>query len=74
MASMNFRRAAAIATMVTSTVLMGGAAFAAPATPQAGDRGQTMGLVPEPVSKIHEAARNAEADTDRQIGELRQSF
>lgn len=48
MASMNGKRMVAVATLATSVVLMGGAAFAAPA--------------PDPVNKAVETARNTEVD------------
>jgi hypothetical protein len=62
MASMNFKRIAAVAALSTSVVLMGGAAFAAPAT--------TAGLLPDPVSEATHTARNAEADAVRQVEDL----
>jgi len=53
MASMNCKRMAAVATLATSVVLMGGAAFAAPA--------------PDPVNKAVTTARNTEVDVLNQI-------
>jgi hypothetical protein len=73
MASMTFKRAAAVAALATSVVLMGGAAFASPATPSVGGH-TTAGLVPEPVSKAHQTVRNTEAEGVRQLGELRRLF
>jgi hypothetical protein len=57
MASMNFKRVAVVATLATSMVLMGGAAFAAPAT---------NGLAPDQDQTV----RNIEADAVRQIRPL----
>jgi hypothetical protein len=62
MASMNFKRVAVVATLATSVVLMGGAAFAAPVCPN--------GIAPDPVSKAHQTARNAEADAVHQLHQL----
>lgn len=62
MASMNCKRTAVVATLVTSVVLMGGAAFAAPVCPN--------GVAPEPVGKAHQTVRNIEADAVRQIRPL----
>jgi len=53
MASMNCKRMVAVATLATSVVLMGGAAFAAPA--------------PDPVNKAVTTARNTEVDVLNQI-------
>ena len=61
MASMNFKRVAVVATLATSMVLMGGAAFAAPTT---------NGLAPDPVGETHQTVRNIEADAVRQIRPL----
>lgn len=59
MASMTFKRVAVVATLATSMVLMGGAAFASPTSPS--------GLAPDPVGKAHQTVRNTEADTVRQL-------
>jgi hypothetical protein len=61
MASINFKRVAVAATLATSMVLMGGAAFAAPAP---------NGLAPDPVGKAHQTVRNIEAEAARQIRPL----
>ena len=53
MASMNCKRMVAVATLATSVVLMGGAAFAAP--------------TPDPVDKAVVTTRNAEVDAVNQI-------
>lgn len=53
MASMTFKRVAVVATLATSMVLTGGAAFA--------------GLTPDPIGKAHQTVRNTEADTVRTV-------
>jgi len=68
MASMNGKRRAAVATLATSLMVMGGAAFASPATASAGNGGKTTSLAP--VSKAIETARNTESDVHNQISEL----
>jgi len=66
MASMNFKRVAVVATLATSVVLMGGAAFAAPACPS--------GVAPDPVSKAHQTARNTEANAVHQLHDVLSTF
>ena len=66
MASMNCKRMAAIATMATSLMLMGGAAFASPASTVEGDVG-TTGLMPGPISQAHATARTTVADVQHQV-------
>ena len=65
MASMNCKRMVAVATLATSVVLMGGAAFASPASPIAG--GTRTGLAPDPITKTVETARNTVVDRLNQI-------
>lgn len=67
MASMNCKGMVAIATLATSVVLMGGAAFASPASGTAGSMGNTTGLAPNPVGGAVEAGRNTVADGQNQI-------
>ena len=66
MTSKNGKRMAAVATLVASVVLMGGAAFASPASASAGDLG-TTGLAPAPISEAAVTARNTVAEVQRQI-------
>jgi hypothetical protein len=66
MASKNGKRMAAVATLVASVVLMGGAAFASPAS----DGANPTGLAPEPISKALQTGRTTVAEVDRQIGQL----
>ncbi|MEW6472231.1 MAG: hypothetical protein AB1679_08170 [Actinomycetota bacterium] len=74
MASMTFKRMAVVATLTTSVILMGGAAFAAPASPGAGEVMTTTGLLPGPVSEATHTARNAEAEADRQVRHVQKNF
>ena len=66
MASKNVKRMASIATMAASLVLMGGAAFASPASAVDGGVG-TAGLAPSPVSEAHANARTTVAEVQRQV-------
>src|SRR5438128_12362700 len=67
MASMNCKRMVAVATLATSVVLMGGSAFASPASAIAGYTGNTKGLAPDPAGKVVETARNTVTDGLNQI-------
>ena len=67
MASMNCKRMVAVATLATSVVLMGGAAFASSASGTAGSMGNTTGLAPDPVGVAVETGRNTAADGQNQI-------
>jgi len=66
MTSMHCKRMVAVATLATSVVLMGGAAFASPANGIAAT-GTTTGLAPAAVGAAVEAARNTAADGQNQI-------
>lgn len=66
MGSKNCKRMAAIATMATSLMLMGGTAFGSPASASAGDLG-TTGLAPAPISEAAATARTTVAEVQRQI-------
>ncbi len=70
MASKNSKRMAAVATLATSVVLLGGAAFATPASAIAGQPGNTTGLAPDPVGRTAETARSTAADVLNQIDGL----
>ena len=67
MASMNCKRMVAVATLATSMVLTGGAAFASPVRATAGYAENTTVLVPEPVGEASETARSTAADVLNQI-------
>lgn len=75
MASMTCKRMVAVAALATSVVLMGGAAFASPASAVVGGVGDTSGLAaPVPIGKALETVRNTLAEGDRQIRQLHQAF
>lgn len=74
MASMTCKRMAAVAALATSVVLMGGAAFASPASAGVGGTGETTELVPGPISQAYETFRHTLAEGDRQIRELQRTF
>lgn len=67
MASKNGKRMVAVATMATSLMLMGGAAFASPSSAVEGDVVKT-GLLQGPILQAVATARNTVADVQRQIG------
>ena len=66
MGSKKCRGMATVATLAASMMLMGGAAFASPASAVEGDVG-TTGLVPGPISNAVATARNTVAEVQRQI-------
>jgi len=66
MAARNFKQMAAVAMLAASVTILGGAALAAPAIAAS----ETAGIVPGPISKAHEIARNTEADTEREVRHL----
>ena len=70
MASMNGKRLAAVAALTTSLMVMGGAAFASPATVSAGNGDKTTSLLPGPIAKAIETVRNTEGDAHNQISQL----
>jgi hypothetical protein len=74
MASKNSKRMAAVAALATSVVLMGGAAFASPASPVAGSTGVTSAFGPVPIGKGLETVRHTLAEGDRQIRQLHWTF
>jgi len=67
MASMNGKRMVAVATVATSLVLMGGAAFASPAHRSAGATEHPAGLAPDPVGRAVETGRDTAADGQNQL-------
>ena len=74
MASMTCKRMAAVAALATSVVLMGGAAFASPASAVVGGTGDKTELVPGPIGQAHETFRSTLAEGDRQLRELQRTF
>jgi len=73
MASKNSKRMAAVA-LAASVVLMGGAAFASPASAVAGSTGVTSAFGPVPIGKGLETVRHTLAEGDRQIRQLHWTF